>query len=78
MLTVYITEGYIACGDDTYTLRLTSELVDLRVGYAKWGRCRALPVADKARHKEWQRSKFGERERAKKIRAPQQDTTRRS
>ena len=32
---------------------------------SKWGRCRALPVADKARHKEWQRSKFCERERAK-------------
>jgi hypothetical protein len=26
----------------------------------KWGRLRALPVADKASKKEWQRSKFGE------------------
>ena len=24
------------CGEDTHTLRLTSKLVDLRVGYAKW------------------------------------------
>ena len=31
-----ITEGYLAFGEDTHTLRLTSELVDLRVGYAKW------------------------------------------
>ena len=27
---------------------------------SKWGRLRALPVADKASKKEWQRSKFGE------------------
>ena len=27
---------------------------------SKWGRCRAHPVGDKARHKEWQRSKFCE------------------
>ena len=27
---------YFAYGEDTHTLRLTSELVDLRVGYAKW------------------------------------------
>ena len=30
--TVCITEVYFACGEDTHTLRLTSELVDLRVG----------------------------------------------
>ena len=36
MYIVCITESYIVCGDDTYTLRLTSELVDLRVWYAKW------------------------------------------
>ena len=36
MLTVCITESYLAFGEDTHTLRLTSELVDLRVGYAKW------------------------------------------
>ena len=30
-----IKAGYFACGEDTLTLRLTSELVDLRVGYAK-------------------------------------------
>ena len=29
-----ITESYLALGEDTHTLRLTSELVDLRVGYA--------------------------------------------
>ena len=27
---------YLAYGENTHTLRLTSELVDLRVGYAKW------------------------------------------
>ena len=26
--------GYFACGENTHTLRLTSELVDLRVGKA--------------------------------------------
>ena len=31
-----ITESYLALGEDTHTLRLTSKLVDLRVGYAKW------------------------------------------
>jgi len=31
--------------------------------YRLWGRLRALPVADKASNKEWQRSKFDERER---------------
>ena len=36
MFTVCITEGYFAYGEDTHTLCLTSELVDLRVGYAKW------------------------------------------
>ena len=30
---------------------------------SKWGRLRALPVADEASKKEWQRSKFDERER---------------
>ena len=34
MFTVCINEGYFTCGEDTHTLRLTSELVDLRVGYA--------------------------------------------
>ena len=32
---VCIKEGYLAFGENTHTLRLTSELVDLRVGYAK-------------------------------------------
>ena len=36
MCTVCIKERYIAYGEDTHTLRLTSALVDLRVGYAKW------------------------------------------
>ncbi len=36
MFTVCIMESYFALGEDTHTLRLTSELVDLRVGYAKW------------------------------------------
>ena len=27
---------YLAHGENTHTLRLTSELVDLRVGYAQW------------------------------------------
>jgi hypothetical protein len=27
---------------------------------SKWGRLRALPVADEASNKEWQRSKFDE------------------
>ena len=31
---------------------------------SKWGRLRALPVADEASNKEWQRSKFGELMRA--------------
>ena len=35
MLTVCITQSYLALGEDTHTLRLTSELVDLRVGYTK-------------------------------------------
>ena len=30
---------------------------------SKWGRLRALPAADKASKKEWQRSKFDERTR---------------
>ena len=34
MFTVCITECYFAYGEDTHTLRLTSELVDLRVGIA--------------------------------------------
>ena len=29
-------ESYLAYGENTHTLRLTSELVDLRVGYEKW------------------------------------------
>ena len=29
-------ESYLAYGEDTHPLRLTSELVDLRAGYAKW------------------------------------------
>ena len=29
-------ESYLAYGENTHTLRLTSKLVDLRVGYAKW------------------------------------------
>ena len=41
--TVCITEGYFAYGEDTHTLRLTSELVDLRVGYAKWIRTTSCP-----------------------------------
>ena len=28
--------GYLAYGEDTHALRLTSELVDFRAGYAKW------------------------------------------
>ena len=36
MFTVCIAESYFAFGEDTHTLRLTSELVDLRVWYAKW------------------------------------------
>ena len=86
-------ERYIACGDDSLTLRLVSKLPDLRVANAKWirttscpsriewgsinmmhavasyqrdskwGRLRALPAADKASKKEWQRSKFDERTR---------------
>ena len=36
MYTVCITERYFTCGEDTYALRLTSELVDLRARYAKW------------------------------------------
>ena len=35
--------GYLAFGEDTRTLRLTSELVDLRVGYAKWIRRTSSP-----------------------------------
>ena len=31
-----ILERYLACGEDTHALRLTSKLVDLRAGYAKW------------------------------------------
>ncbi|MBO5305949.1 MAG: hypothetical protein J6B12_04215 [Clostridia bacterium] len=36
-------ESYLAYGEDTHTLRLTSELVDLRVGYAKWIRRASSP-----------------------------------
>ena len=56
-------EGYLAFGEDSLTLRLVSKLPDLRVANAKWGRLRALPAADKASKKEWQRSKFDERTR---------------
>ena len=35
MYTVCITERYFAFGEYIRTLRLTSKLVDLRVGYAK-------------------------------------------
>jgi hypothetical protein len=41
---------------------------------SKWGRLRALPVADEASNKEWQRSKFLHGS-VKKFRAPQQDIT---
>ena len=60
-------ERYLAYGEDSLTLRLVSKLPDLRVANAKWGRCRALPVADEARHKEWQRSKFCEQMRTKNF-----------
>ena len=36
-------ESYLAYGENTHTLRLTSELVDLRVGYAKWIRTTSCP-----------------------------------
>ena len=36
MFTVCIAQSYLALGENTHTLRLTSELVDLRVGNAKW------------------------------------------
>ena len=42
---------------------------------SKWGRLRALPVADTASNKEWQRSKFCERNANKEFQAPQQDIT---
>ena len=32
----YASRRYLACGENTHTLRLTSKLVDLRAGYAKW------------------------------------------
>ena len=60
-------ERYIAYGDDSLTLRLVSKLPDLRVANAKWGRLRALPVADEASKKEWQRSKFGEAKSEQQI-----------
>ena len=41
---------------------------------SKWGRLRALPVADEASNKEWQRSKFLHGS-DKKFREPQQDIT---
>ncbi len=41
---------------------------------SKWGRCRALPVADEAKATEWPRSKFLHGS-VKKFRAPQQDIT---
>ena len=31
-----IKQSYLAYGEETRPLRLTSELVDLRVGFAKW------------------------------------------
>ena len=40
---VCIMERYFAFGEDTHTLRLTSELVDLRVGYAQWIRTTSCP-----------------------------------
>ena len=36
-------ESYLAYGENTHTLRLTSKLVDLRVGYAKWIRTTSCP-----------------------------------
>ena len=36
-------ESYLAYGENTHTLRLTSELVDLRVGYEKWIRTTSCP-----------------------------------
>ena len=36
-------ESYLAYGENTHTLRLTSELVNLRVGYAKWIRTTSCP-----------------------------------
>ena len=43
---------------------------------SKWGRCRALPVAEEARQKEWQRSKKIEHEEVRRFfRVPQQDIT---
>ena len=44
MLTVCIMESDLALGEDTHTLRLTSELDDLRVGYSKW--IRRTPFAE--------------------------------
>ena len=32
----YASRRYLAYGENTHTLRLISELVDLRAGYAKW------------------------------------------
>ena len=42
---------------------------------SKWGRLRALPVADEASNKEWQRSKLCEANASKQFWAPQQDIT---
>ena len=42
---------------------------------SKWGRLRALPVADEASNKEWQRSKFVGAPSRNKFWAPQQDIT---
>ena len=36
-------ERYIACGDDSLTLRLVSKLPDLRVANAKWIRTTSCP-----------------------------------
>ena len=46
----------------TAKIKLISSLI-IYGEISKWGRCRAHPVGGEARQKEWQRSKFDERER---------------
>ena len=48
-------------------------MTEIKVSLRGLGRLRALPVADEASKKEWQRSKFGEPKASNKFWAPQQD-----
>ena len=49
--------------------------ITIDAAVSKWGRLRALPVAEEASKKEWQRSKKGSAKARSFFRKPQQDIT---